>query len=204
MIQQILIVAQGPNDVGFLRGLRDRLGCAAQLVDYTSGDKLLRQRGQFTRKKDAQLICSNYSHIDLIVRLTDGDIKQPQKVKREEQSRWPTEAQDILAFGVCDRDIEHWMCLDLDYAEKELEFDRAQLPNNREQKSSFIKNRIDKRRGNQDYTAFVADFVINAPPATVRRWLDNPAFSDFYDQCRAAAQRHDCEVKNLRDTEEAS
>ncbi len=201
MIERILVVGQGPNDLGFLTGLRQLLGCDAELVNRLSDGSEARLRDHVTRRKqDAKYIWDHRGDVDLIVRLTDGDTDSPQDTIRKELDRWPSEAGPLLVCGVCDRDVEHWMCLDPDYAAEKLGFDKNQLPGRREERSGFIKNRIKKRCGSQDYMAFVADFVNNAPPATVRRWLANPAFSRFYDRCRDAAQEHTCPVENLRES----
>lgn len=198
MIRRILVVGQGPNDLGFLEGLRDRLGCDAELVDY-SRDPSLRQRGSYTRRSDARLIWQRFRNVDLIVRLTDGDTYRPQEACRTEGQRWPEEAKSLLIVGVCDRDVEHWLCLDPGYAGRVLGFDPGHLPADREARSGFIKNRIRRVCPDGEYQSFVAGIVKKAPPESLKRWLENGAFADFYEQCRAAAQRHDCPVTNLRD-----
>lgn len=201
MIERILVVGQGPNDLGFLDGLRQLLGCRAELVNRLSDGSEARLRGHVTRaKQDAKYIWDHRGDVDLIVRLTDGDTDRPQDTIREELDRWPPEAHPLLVCGVCDRDVEHWMSLDPDYVARQLGFGGRQLPRRREERSGFIKNRIKERCAGQDYLAFVAGFVSNAPSETLRHWLDNAAFSRFYDQCRGAAQQHTCPVKNLRDS----
>ncbi len=198
MIRRILVVGQGPSDLGFLEGLRDRLGCDAELVDYSS-DPSLRQRGSYTRRSDARLIWQRFRNVDLIVRLTDGDTDRPQEARRTEGQRWPEEAWPLLVVGVCDRDVEHWLCLDPDYAGRVLGFDAHQLPGDREERSGFVKSRIRLTCPDGDYRSFVRRIVRDAPPETLKRWLANGAFADFYEQCRDAAQQHDCVVANLRD-----
>jgi len=82
VIARILVVGQGPNDMGFLEGLRDRLGCDAELIDY-SANPHLRKRGSYTKTNDARLIWERRENADLIVRLTDGDVDRPQEVRRK-------------------------------------------------------------------------------------------------------------------------
>ncbi len=199
MIERVILVGQGENDIGFLEGLRDRLGCEAESVTYLLGLPRLRQRGHFTLKRDAARISEGHPSADLIVRLTDGDADRPQDAYREELRRWPASVQSKLVCGVCDRDIEHWMCLDPDYAARRLCYSLGQLPKERKERTGFLKGRIDEMRGSQSRKDYVARFVREAPKETVLRWLANPAFRHFYDQCRDKAQQHDCVVANLRD-----
>ena len=204
MIERVLVVGQGPNDLGFLKGLAQLLKCEAEPHERLSDGSEARQRGQLTRgKQDAKFIWDRRGNVDLVVRLTDGDTDRPQDTSREELKRWPPDASSLLVCGVCDRDVEHWMCLDLDYAAEKLSFDKRKLPTKRDDRSGFIKSRI-RKLGGPDYQDFVTRFVANAPPATIRRWLHNPAFSHFHDQCRAAARRQNCPAQNLRDSEGAA
>lgn len=199
MIRRILVVAQGPNDVGFLKGLRDLLECDAELTTCLADGKEARLRDHVTRsRQDAQYIWDQRGEVDLIVRLTDGDTAKPQDTLRAELARWPEQAREMLICGVCDRDVEHWMCLDVDYAARALNFDKGRLPERREERSGFIKNRIREQCPSGEYDTFVARFVAGAPRETIRRWLQNPAFRQFHDHCVRAARRHDCRVKELR------
>jgi hypothetical protein len=200
MIRKVLVVGQGPNDVGFLRGIRDRLKCEAELIDYRSVP-LLRQRGSYTRRTDARLIWSEAQRlgVDLVVRLTDGDITQPAQVAQDEIERFPVGARERLVCGVCNRDIEHWICLDPRYCAKEFGFDVADLPEERAARSGFIKNRITKMVSTgSSYDEVVATYVLRAPTETLKQWLSDPAFARFYDDCRRAALREECSVETER------
>lgn len=198
MIRKILVVTQGYSEVGFLTGLRDRLNCRAEIVSC-SRLPLLRQRGSYTRRQDAELIAREFraQGADLLVRLTDGDTTRPAEVARAEQEKWPENVRAEMICGVCDRDVEHWLVLDRQHAAEALGLDR--LPSDRVDLSGVVKGRLsDKRAGGRTLEQVVADFVRNLPGEVFRRWLNNPAFSEFYDQCRAAARRHDCETPNER------
>jgi hypothetical protein len=198
VIVEVVLVAQGENDIGFLEGLRERLRCGANAIHYLSGHPELRQRSHHTRTCDAKDICERFRNADLIVRLTDGDANRPQDACREELERWPSHARPKLVCGVCDRDVEHWICLDPDYAARRLHFAPDQLPKERKDRSGFIKHRIDEARGSQARKDFVAGFVRDAQVATMRRWLANPAFGTFYSECVRAAKLQDCEVNDER------
>ena len=197
MIKTIVLISQGPNDIGFVRGLRDRLGSKADVVDCYD-EPILRRRGTFTRRKDAKLaidICLKKYPVDLFVRITDGDVHRPQDVVRAELARYPSNVNSMLVCGVCDRDVENWLALDAGYAAKTLHFSPTELPAERAERADFLKGRITRRLApGQTYTEFVTALVSNAPEATFKCWLQNPAFRTFYDECTAAARRANCEV----------
>lgn len=202
-IQKILVVGQGPNDLGFLEGFRKILNCEAKLLDYETS-RALRQRGSFTRRKDAARIWEERGDIDLIIRLTDSDQNQPQRARIDEMSRWPSEARDMLIVGVCNRDIEHWLLLDAHYLGKRLDFDSKDLPVDRVGLSGFVKSKIKEKAIAHNYKDFVAKLVEDAPSETIRLWLRDAAFADFYDECRRVAKKHDCPIPNLRERSEGN
>lgn len=199
MIEKVLVIAQGPNDFGFISGLRDRLGCRARLIDHTH-HPLLRQRSKHVRTKDAKLIWQECQRVsaDLIVRVTDADDNRPQDVKRKEIARFPPEARSVLICAVCDCSIEHWLSIDAQYASKELKFGDKTLPSHDRDRAAFIKRRIAENRGNIPCDQYVANYIRHAPIETIKLWLQEPTFRDFYDQCVSAAKTHHCEVVDER------
>ncbi|MBI4579934.1 MAG: hypothetical protein HY718_09550 [Planctomycetes bacterium] len=201
MIRKIILVGQGPNDIGFLEGLRDRLGCDAELLDYTDRP-VLRQRGTYTRRKDADLIWREFQAAggDLLIRLTDGDTHSTKTVINTEIRRYPAEAEGLLVCGVCDRDVEHWMGLDRGYLCEYLDCLPTDVPNERQDFTRFVKSRLERIAGDdRDFRGAVAAFVRRASRSTMKAWLEHPSFATFYDDCRQAAIRDDCPVPNERD-----
>ncbi len=204
MIRQILAVSQGPNDLGFLQGLKDRLGCDAKLI-ASSELPILRQRGSITKRTDGRLIWDESRRLgaDLIVRITDADDQPVRDVLRQECQKYPEEAHSVLLCGACDPDIEHWLSLDLDYTMEQLDFNDTDYPKQRHDRSGFIKQKLQNTRQDQEsFSERVARFVREAPPETMRIWLDNASFSHFYDDCRRMAIQHSCEVRNERNKED--
>ncbi len=203
MIERVLAICQGPNDIGLLTGLRDRLGCAAD-VRSSLNDPALRQRGVHLLRTNAKRIWveAQRTGIHLVVRLTDSDGRPFQQILREERSRFPEPAQPFLVCGVCDPDVEHWLNLDTIYAAGRLNFDPQDLPSDRVGYSSFIKHRIQLVSGGkrpEDYRDFIAQFVREAPDETMRRWLKDQSFGDFYSECvRVAKLQQDCPIRDER------
>jgi hypothetical protein len=193
-------VGQGPNDIGFVRGLKQRLHCPAELVDYERVSAL-RRRGTFVRKRDAREIVRHHCRqgADLLVRITDGDQNRPQEVSRREQKAFQ-ELESRVIVGVCDRDIEHWLAIDTGYIAEKLDFNQKELPEDRQGRTGFLKKRINAhcRLTRLEPSEFIEAYVRDTPPVTFRRWLKNHSFGPFYDACVAAAARDDCEVNDER------
>lgn len=200
MIENILLISQGPNDRGFVEGLKHRLGCEAALRDYAQ-DPNLRIRGQSMRRGEWRILQDSLRsvHVDLIVRLTDADEGRPQTVENEERSRCPDALRGILVIGVCDRCVESWMTLDMNYASNALGLPVDGFPNDPISRAQFVKGHIRRSAADEDYHAFVSGFVRDAPPDAFTSWLRDRSFQRFYDACRAAAARADCPIRDERD-----
>lgn len=192
-------MCQGPNDLGFLLGLRDRLACGASVLDARD-HPALRQRGVHLLRREANRIWEVCQRIggDLIVRLTDAEDQSFQEIVREEKRRFPDAARELLICGACEPDIEHWLTVDLEWASNRLCFETRDLPSDRVARSGFIKQRIRVLSQPDDYATFVACFVREAPPEVMKRWLENPSFHQFYSECVRIAKRRDCRVNDER------
>lgn len=198
MIRRIAVIAQGPNDVGFLHGLKDRLRCDAEIVDYSTVP-ILRRRNKYTPPKEMRLILRHVKDTDLLVRLTDADKDRWQEVTRREAGCFSQQFAGRFICGVCDRDVENWMLLHKPYAARVLHFQPEDIPSDRADRSRFVKSKISSILGGQrDHIGFVARFVREAPADAFAIWLKDPAFSRFYDECVAAARQVDCPVNDER------
>jgi hypothetical protein len=197
MIRRIGIIYQGPNDKGLLMGIRDRLGCGAELIEP-------RIRGR-TQKSTWKTCRKNWERfqrqgVDLVVRLTDADGDRWQEVKREEQSAFPDEARAILVCGVTKGAVEAWLALDRHYLEEKLGIPAAE-----DLSESEIIGRIKSAMSQQhseDYDQALRYMVCEASPEVFQKWLAERSFREFYADCRNAALREgDCSINDeLRDS----
>lgn len=204
MIRKVILLAQGPNDVGFVRGLQRRLGCQAEMID-AKGDPGLRLRGQTMTARDVKRTITKLHKEggDLLVRLTDADKRPPQEILKAEKGRFVEQGEQRVVVGVCDPDVEAWITADLDYAARILDFKLQEVPKDRVGRSGFIKSRIEQKAMERSLTEtdFVEQFIIEVPSEVMKRWLSphsGKAFRRFYDECVAAAQRADCPVQDER------
>lgn len=193
MIQRIGVVRQGPNDIGFLRGLRDRMGCNAELVELRVRSKNRRTIRSEFRKAWVQ---AKQLGVDLVVRLTDSDGPNWQDIQREELDGSPEESRSLLVIGVAAPNVEGWLAADWNYCSTKLNLGHTPAA---EDLTGAIKKGISRSRApDQDFSNFVAHFVADVPTQGFEHWLENPSFRKFYGDLRAFVMRHhqDCRIRD--------
>ncbi len=195
MIHKIGIIYQGPNDLGFLQGLCRRLRCDAELIPAIS-----RGRTRISIRRQASKIWQSFrkAGVDLVVRLTDADAERWQDVKREEERHFPQEARSVLVCGVATRNLEHWLVADPGYAKDALGLGPEALAAAEAITGNVKAAIVDRRRNGEKHSDFVERLVADAPREVFRRWLQTESLGSFYDVCRAAAHRENCQVPNER------
>lgn len=190
MIQKIGIIVQGPNDEGFLLGLRDRLGCHAEFVGSRN-----RGKNKISVRRDARKnwLFFQQKNVDLVIRLTDSDADRWQDVKREETRSFPEEMRSLLVCGVAEGTVEMWMSLDRSYLEQQLGIAESEVIS-REHIVGRIKSALRRHRSGLPYDQVVSNLVRQAP---FKEWLKNPSLRAFYEDCKNAALREgDCPVND--------
>lgn len=196
MIETIGVLCQDRNSFGFLLGLARRLGCNAELVEPASG-ALAKSTLMSRRQAKLAVLQLTRKRVDLIVRFTDADRNPWQEVRRHELGVFPDEVSSLLVCGVAVENVEHWMALDPAYLESTLEIGGLSALSD-EERTGVIKSAV-ARQGAPASEA-TARIVERAPPETVRRWLQaDESFKRFYQDCRAAALRANCDVPNELD-----
>ncbi len=199
MIQLIGVVCQDASSFGFLEGLKRRLNCSARLIEPTTG--ALGKSTTLTRKQ-AKLAALDLQKkgVDLLVRFTDADRNRWQEILRHEQDVFPGEFKSIILCGVAVENIEHWLGLDRGYIEKELGVANA-ADLGPVELTGAIKNAIARRKSlDEPVSEVTARLVAGTPPDIFRAWLKaDSSLRNFYQECRAAAIRSDCQVPNELD-----
>lgn len=189
MIRRIGLIHQGPNDLGFVRGLRSRLGCGADVIPAKERG---RQKFSVWKHIKSNLKFFEAQGVDIIVRLTDCNGDAWQEVKRRELEKFPVESKSRLVCGVTNRAIELWLGIDRNYLESELGIPRDEALNSA-QMIGRIKNAITSKLDGRDYSRWVEHFVQRAPADVFQNWLTVDSLRDFYSDCRnMAIQDEDC------------
>ena len=194
MITRIGVIYQDKNSLGFLEGLRVRLGCEAEFVEPPTRIG----RPQRLPRREAALAWRYFQKraVDLVVRFTDADGHRWQDVRRKELDVSPEQAGDLWICGVAVNNPEDWLCLASDHLAEVLNLRPEDLVDS-EHRPGRIKRAITlARRADQGQADVVAEIVQKAPREVFRRWLDDDALRAFYSDCRAAAARADCQTPN--------
>lgn len=183
MIHRIGCIVQGPNDLGFLMGLRQRMGCDAELVQLA-----IRGANKLTLRSQAQQVAQHIERerVDIVIRLTDADDpREPwQQVKRTEHDRFPASVASLVVVGVTTGGIESWITADRPYLEASLACSLNNVTDAREL-ISLIKEAMRKHPRKPDYAQVMADLVAKAEVGVFRSWLDaQPSLQRFYMDCR--------------------
>jgi len=180
---------EGSTDRALLTGLRNRWCPHAELIEGQ-----FRGQTETRRRAEVRNICRELVHRDasVIIFLTDANRASWREVRRREEQWCPAEFRGRAVFGVCDRNVESWLCSDPGYpaaqfgrgvAEFQCEDPKGPL------EAGFGVTGFDKRE------EAIARFVAEAP---LRRWMTNPSFQDFYDQLWQRSKELGCKLENLR------
>ncbi len=198
MITKIGIIYQDGNSIGFLRGLHDRLRCKAEFIAPPAAIG----KSQLLTSKQAKSAWAHFQKkgVELIVRFTDADRRRWQEIQRTELSRFPDETKEMVVCGIAVECVEDWLCLDDQYASRELGIPREELADS-EHRTGRVKRALVRLRDSSEGASNVMQrLVCGAPTEVFRRWLDDKALRTFYSDCRAAAAKADCETPNELET----
>ena len=184
---------QGDTDEAVVWGLAQRWCPDAELAE---GQFRGASRESFRREISKSLLALKYKSCDILVVLTDADVKPWRDVKRGESAKIPTECEHLTLFGVADRNIECWLAIDRDALARELKCSVEKIPS--DDPSGFVKGRfgLTNRNEKQEAKARVRDYVVQA---SLRSWIaGSNSFRDFYNDARRLAAQNECSIPNER------
>ena len=193
MITRIGVIYQDANSGEFLRGLKDRLQCEAEIVEPPTPIG----KQQVLTLKEANKAWKYFQKkgVDLVVRFTDADQDRWQDVQRWEKERVPPGAESIWIIGIAVENVEQWLCLDQDYLKDKLQLAPGDLKD-KNTRTGQVKRAIKIRRSRGGGESVVSGLVREAPPTVFKRWLKDKALNAFYSKCKDAAKDSDCEIPN--------
>ncbi len=113
-------------------------------------------------------------------------------VLKDEFSRIPPDFQHLLIVGICDRNVECWICADTDWIGKQLKKDANDF--NLFDPKPVFESALGISRANKMETE-IEELVQKAP---LRNWLSNSSFEDFYGKVWAKSKELECGMENLR------
>ena len=187
---------QGSTDRAFLRGLKGRWCADAEMVkgDFRGSTKL-------SLRRELAKICDelfSQKACDVIVFLSDADDADWREIKRREVGKLPVSILPFAVYGMADRNIECWLCADLQYIAKETAWAAANF--DVEDPKGAFESAMDISRDDKQESR-IAAFVRDAPTAVLKHWVQHSrSFKDFYDQLWTVSRQRECDIDNLRES----
>ncbi len=184
-------MVEGATDRALLEGLRRRW-CPGAIVEK------IEFRGSRCRHRDYDKMCADarLRGVDALVILTDANGRKWRDVKDQELKALPGVQPFDILVGVCDRNVECWLCADPRHAASVVGCDPGAV-DGEDPKSRFERALGVTRSEKQEDV--IADLVQGAP---LREWIRrSPSFRSFYEDARDIAQRRGCTMRNEEDRE---
>jgi hypothetical protein len=181
---------EGSTDRALLEGLRRRWCPKADLVQGR-----FRGTSRQSQRREIPNTCVEMAskQADLVLFLRDANKEEWRDVLRKDEERCRSEHRHIAVFGVCDRNVECWLCADADWLAKQI--GRPARDFRVEDPKAAFESALGVCRSDRKEEE-IAGLVKDAP---LQHWLANPSFEDFYGKLRDAAKRFPCEFENLRE-----
>jgi hypothetical protein len=184
---------EGSTDVALIKGLAKRWCPYAETIEGKC-----RGRAAPSRRRDMLSICLELAskNVDLIVFLTDSNDHDPnawKTVVKQEEARLPNEYAHLTVFGVCQQNVECWLCADADWLSTKTSRwpEEFRMPDPKRAFESALGIQARDRK-EEEISALVQE-------APLHNWLRNRSFEDFYDRLWQKSKTFDgCDMENLR------
>jgi hypothetical protein len=137
---------------------------------------------------------------DLIIFLRDANDEKWREALKNEESRCAAESRHLAVFGVCDRNVECWLCCHCEWIAKQTGIQPNEF---RVGDPKGIFELALEISGPDRKEEAIATLVKDAPTEVLRHWLTNRSFEDFYGKLWQQSKRlrerfPDCSLENLR------
>jgi hypothetical protein len=182
---------EGSTDKAMLYGLKERWCPTVQLIEA-------RFRGTRFRRRDIPAVCLDLiagKAVDLAIFLRDANEEKWRDVLAADEGACKPEYKPLAIFGVCDRNVECWLCADPNWIAKETghqpnEF-RVPDPKGAFEKAMQITG-LDRKEQE------IAKLVKQAP---LKKWLsNNRSFKEFYERIWDKSKEQGCKIENLQES----
>ena len=181
--------AEGSTDRALLEGLRRRWCPKAERVEGR-----FRGRSGLSQRREIPNTCIELTSkgVDLVLFLRDANDENWRDVLKADAARCRAEHEHLTIFGVCDRNVECWLCTDRDWIA--IQTGRRSEDFNVDDPKGVLESALGiTARGRK--IEEIAGLVETAP---LHKWLGNRSFEDFYDKLWQKSKQLDCRVENLR------
>lgn len=183
---------EGSTDRALIKGLRQRWCPHAELVEGR-----FRGTTRQSRRREIPKICIELSSkgVELMVFVSDSNDDNPaawRAVLRREEELVPDEYCHMTVIGICQRNVECWICGDADWLGNQLGVAGnafcVKEPKNAFESALQISCRDRKEPE-------ISQLIENAP---LHRWMQNKSFEDFFDKLWQMSKSLGCRIENLR------
>jgi hypothetical protein len=179
---------EGSTDRAVLHGFNQRWCPHAQLLEG-------RFRGTtgLSQRREIPKVCIELidKGVELIVFLRDANNEQWREVLGAYEGDCRPEHKHLVVFGVCDRNVECWLCTDADWIGKRTGHQPGEFRVT-DPKEAFAEamniTRLDRKE------LEIAMLVQKAP---LENWLSNRSFKEFYERLRDKSRQMGCDIENL-------
>ena len=180
---------EGSTDRALIKGLQTRWCKDAHLMEGR-----FRGSSRQSQRREIPKTCIElmFKGAHIVVFLRDANDENWRDVLRDDQERCRPEHQHLAVFGVCDRNVECWICADADWIAtktgKPASDFRVTNPKGMFENALGISS-FDKKEEE------IASLVQDAP---LQNWLGNRSFEDFYNRLWQKSKELGCSFENLR------
>jgi len=184
---------EGSTDRAFLKGLKERWERWCPDMELLEG----RFRGStdLSLRREIDKICLelDVKNASLIIFLCDSNVNDWKDVLREFSGRCPPEFKHLTIFGVCDRNIECWICADVQWIANRTSRSASDFqlddPKGVFENAMGITS-IDRKEEE------IATLIKDAP---LSQWnKKNDSFKNFYEEILQYSLRNNCQIENIR------
>lgn len=180
---------EGSTDRALIHGLVQRWCPGASLEEGS-----YRGSSGLSRRREIPKICLELwtKRVDVIIFLSDCNNEEWRSVLNDESGRVPENFKHLVIMGICERNVECWICADADWLARQIESDaevfRVEDPKRPFEEALGITPRDRKMEE-------IAKLVLEAP---LKSWLRNRSFEDFYDKVWTKSNELGCRMENIR------
>lgn len=179
---------EGSTDRATLQGLNQRWCPHAQLVEGS-----FRGTSGLSQRREIPKVCIELTakRAELIIFLRDSNNENWREVLNAHEEDCRLEHRHLTIFGVCDRNIECWLCADAGWIAGETQRQAAEFRVDNPKaafEQAFGITGLDRKEQE------IAAMVLRAP---LRNWLRNRSFREFYERLRDKSQEMGCQMENL-------
>jgi len=184
---------EGSTDRAFIKGLKERW---CPYITLEEGH-FRGSTGQ-SQRREIDKICFELNSKDagLIIFLRDANNEDWKVVLKEFSRLCPNEFKHLTIFGVCDRNIECWICADVQWIANKTNKSASEFQTD-DPKGVFEDameiTGFDKKEKE------ISKLVLDVPIETLKNWYkNNPSFNKFYEDLWQFRVTYNCQIENIR------